>query len=388
MKNLSFIAAAALIATAVASCDNSQVVQTGEETYGEVKVTFEFASSVSGKADPNDYNVPTTTWSDIQSLAIVVVGSDNYIKAAKDVTDQIANATGTAAQEVTISNVATGSGYTVYMLANYKTTDTQANGYGYAGIPGQSFDVASYVGSLYTTLPLSLSSGQNLDSRVEFESEHTFYDAAPNYFVGSTSDITVSDGETTSVSLSIARIEALVRVRIDNTVEAENAKVTPTYVLLRRLVTSYTFPATWGSNSEFATYMGEFSTTEPTTSTGYTGNSTILATPYSCFSDALIWPTGSTTESSEQINVVVVGFTNTSDYTPSGSTSTVEQGTLVYWQGNIKAEMPANNIVVANVQLANKGELGPIEDPGTYGNIEVTVSLLDWEELVEVDMSL
>ncbi len=406
-KFLSLLGVAVLVA-GTSSCNKNVELAGDAGENSEIRITLTFASS-STKAITSDDKVPTTTWDDIQSLALFFASSESstsgLIRYANDVYDMLEGSGDT--RTVTVSNIPSGD-YTLYVLANYKTSDTQAQTYGYGGVPATSITAGTWVNRNISDLYLDIAQVSPIDYYLEVD-PGTHFTAAPNYFVGSSSVSVVADNTATG-SVTITRLASLARVRVNNTGNADNQNYKIDFtdddasLMLRRINnrysvgnasydwSSYSF-TTAGSYSTSLYFDKGYQTSEP--QNGYRGTENIVTSDYGEYKDVLVFPTiGST--SAEMYNVVVTGVA-LEDYEAQNGTASA--GDLVAWAGNISltnvtsdGNLPANYVMVVNVNLTTIGrkvtEDDPLPDADTYGSLDLTVSLEDWADLVTVDLDL
>lgn len=390
-------------ATITTSCDNTQDVidpSVSGET-GNMEISFNFKSTPGTYADPDDYVVPTTYWSDIESLGVFMVDNSNVIVYANDITSMVNSVDNASNQSVTVSNIEEGS-YTLYVLANYETSNTKAQGYGYGGVPQTSISPVSYVGKYLSTLVLDIASDSSFDYPLEEDPGYS-YGAAPNYFLGTADNVTISSATTANVDVSLERIVSLVRVMINNSVDpasSTNADIDFTdsdaSFMIRRINSTYDVStgnyADDATNVETLYFKKGFLSADPTS--GYASGSTyssVLQTPYTTYQDALLFPGGADeNDSSSQLNFVVTGICKVDGYECYGGL-TADIGDMVAWAGNVKQALVVNNVMIVKLNLQTAGQLvdedHPLPPAKTYGDMEVDIELIPWDELVEIEMT-
>lgn len=413
-KKFLTLAAAALVVGGFSSCNKTVTYssEAGDGETGALNLSFSF-SNLSTKTGYSDtYKLPTTNLSEIENAYFIITNANGEVVHHTNVSAYF-NETGTTAtsKSFQLSGISVGTGLTGHLVANYavnSNSTTQAATYGYGGLPGSLWNPSN------SSFSLDIKDVSS-DVDLSFATEPTYIrDLAPNYFVGSTASTFDIEKNTTTenVAISLGRAVNFLRARVNQTPDEGYSQNTTEYIsfnetgaalVIRRVQSSYNvLTGKYSNDGSASTTMsysgGAFSSTEP--STGYSnGTTSVIDDTYKIYKDMLIFPpqTDSGDEDSDDnlLNVLLVGVTVKDGYVPNGSTEGVDQGSKIYWTANVKStdiQDVGNKAIILNLDLKSAGNYTDddetIPNPGSTGNIEVSVSLVDWTAVVEETLDM
>lgn len=404
-KKFLTLAAAALVVGGFSSCNKTVVTgSAGSEGSGNLQLSVAFASPSLSKSDASytegisDLLVPTSSDDDITSLIAIVYNSNEVLYGSYDLTAQIKSDSKTAM----IADLPVDT-YKVYVVANHTTDETSAYTNGYGGLPSGS-------NVLPTSTILDIAAATGTDGLLSGNST-TIYTAAPNYFVGC-AEFTITNASTTTQNVGVKRVVNLVRARVklgddNSTISFNDAKagfmlrrVQSTYDVSKYDATDLTVGYAYDSSpAQTASYSsGNFYTSNP--STGYTGSSHGIDNDYTFFKDMLVFPPSKTAaatdadETPNSLSVIVYGVTTDDDYIPASASSAVDAGTVLYWVnnnvsfGDVSQVYEGNKVIVLNLSLENRGQTGGVGDISKSGNMNITVTVEDWDGYITQDVTM
>lgn len=402
MKKISILLLSACILLGVSSCsktaeDDANSTQIGT---GQVSLAFGFDGSneESKTRAVTSSAIPTTTWAkNIKSMSIIIAESETgIIRSVYNVASaNLPTDAGTPAPtspKYTIQGIPTGT-YHAYVVANYDQTSSPfATVAGVApSTPINGSLVSSNISSLLFTLN-ALSTGivgtDPAGAELKGQPSEIFVAKTTATF-NITADVNT---DLTSTPLKLTRSVSLMRVRVNKTAtinQGVDFTDASTVVRVRRhaqslkMVGGTVFGAM--SKEQQVLYMqGPLSTTN--TPADYSAAIGVSPTDYHAWRDYLVFPGGSTSTSADKYNIVI-GAMAPVGYVPAATTSNpnpapISAKTMVYWQGAVSSAFAANKIIVINMEITTAG-VTEIENPLTYGNLDIKVDLVDWDTNVE-----
>lgn len=425
---------AALIA-GLASC-SKDAGSAGSGEYptgtGSLKITLDFEKAPSTYAATPSTAKPLTDWTNIESLAIFFVDeASNEIKNAQSIPlDSLKVGNRAEDRITTLRGIPTGS-YSVYLVANWDKGNLDNMPWTVNTAKGRNIEDL-YIWSLGNT-------DYDDYKHKTTEADSYGYAPAPEVFVAKHPDIPITaDGTYTDQNAyELTRIVSLVRVRIDQsrdnemnrndlidfTIADANNVSNNASLRIRRIKTGislkYTdtdMAATTGRAESDAVntvffFKGAFGDTEPTADDGYdvTENKKVLTDNFTSWKDVILIPAGSANDSKEKLDVVVTGIVKADEsgknrvYVPAGYPKTLNGtevtfapvGSQIAWAGAVSRQLTANGIMELNLTLLSAGTWvdsndpdKPLPQPEEYGNLDITVNLVDWGAIVSEDINM
>jgi hypothetical protein len=407
MKKISFIFSAVALVLATVACDKNadNTPNTDPTATGNVKIHVGFDS----KATRVDFDytksigVPATTWTNnIKSLMFVLTDGAGTIRVSRD----LGALTGADhnVKTLTVNDVAAGTGYTGYIIANYDQTGITPN-----------FTPSSAMGQDINDLLFSLvqNTGYTLSPEETANAAGTkAYNAAGELFLSRVTGINVTANASTpdvvATPFVLKRAVSMVRARINNQFD----NTTPGGTLVDNRTVSFGNAASElrirkaGNTLNYAAALDGTKTVsnKVTTSVVYrkgawladvpagyvkqTSPEVDSATPavkldvldndQQAFVDILIFP-GGATDGAERFDVVVSGWAPAGYITQDGVTIGTG-GALVHWNGTVTGTNGAvaeNDILELNLELRTQGK-STVPAVTEAGNLDIKVDLLPW----------
>jgi hypothetical protein len=412
-KIAAMLAAVALFS--ITSCNKTPEVVASDEV-GGLKINLELPTlSSDTKATPSTAK-PVTSWAkSVKTMMILFVNpTSNLVTDARSLSPSTAS--NLTATEYTLTNIAAGP-YNVYVIANYDQA-----GFNYTTNP--AWTIANVKGKDITAAVLGL----NLASHsgyvaTQTENGHLAFSSPAEVFVATQLGVTVVADVTTDIRtthpFALTRLVSMFRTRIISTSTLTapsvgndqvnfahaNADIrirrVATQVNLQRPVPSATPPV---DNVLFtplvpvATQLvyskGAFNTTNPIAA-DYTNPLTMLngSTPvYKAWKDVMIFPGGHATTNSRMFELVISGWAPTGyiplDVTTGAPAAALGAPALVYWAGIVEQKAILRNQILEVDLVVNSAGYNNPPTPGSTGNLIISVSLVDWGNIVSADIIL
>lgn len=409
MKKISILAVVTLALLAgITSCSKAaDGLDSGDSNNktGKLSISFNLPGEApSTRAIAPSTSKPTTSWADITRAMIIFVDPvASVVKDARTVT--LPAAGGTSTTNMYEGVLANSTGYDAYIIGNYPLT----------------WAVGTMKGKALNALSLAVPTSSNYGTSSHFDTGSTGYSEVEDIFVAKQSNVIVNADEnnTHSTAFVLTRINSLFRVRIDvNTMASttRNDKISFTapsaMVSIRRVATGYlltgstTYPVQpTGTAISPGTYSFANATnkalnvfyktaamknTNPTSGT-HTNPGTMLTGNVTLWNEYKIYPAGSNEtvvgSGKHKFDIVLSALTTDATYVPSGHTSPVAQGTRIFWNGQVQNAVGPNQILELNINLETAGttELPPV---GEYGNLNITVSIAQWGDIISSDLPM
>ena len=376
-KLLSMMMISAVSVMSFMSCSNDKSNQQEENGTGTVTYTFGFESIAAKSAVETSTAKPTTGWNDVKQLVLILVNKET--KLVDDVREITSIPNDASLTEFTtlIDNVVAGS-YEAHLVANYNDSNIATVGDWGPSKKGQNIN----------TFLLNLV--KNTDSAAA-QAGVNAYKPVSEIFV-SKKNVVVVDSGNSEVSFDLTRAVSIFRVRVDQSAEI-NKKVdfqaVTSSVRIRRVATQYNLATGVNKNTSLVNNLifskGCFMNTEPTAANGYDGGK-MLSGSLTSWSDQIILPGGHNTVGAEKLDLVIGGIAPVG-YTPLGLSEPLTIPTPVYWSGQVQADVTANNILEVNCTLLSAGSID-IPDVGTYGDLAITVNIVEWGNIKSTNIEM
>ena len=389
-KFAAMLAAVALFS--ITSCNKTPEAPVNDET-GILKVTLELPNDVSDETRATASTArPTTSWTgNIKSMMIMFANASGVVVDARDL--PLSTATGIAQEIRTVNNIPTGT-YTVYIVANYDQINTAGQTSISTGTP--AWTIGNVRGKNVSTLLLSLVTSTAFTA-TSTEAGFTGYFSPAELFVASQGSITITADVTYThpTVFALTRAVSMFRTRItlgslNTNVDFANASAD---IRIRRIATSVTPAMTYAPGTKVSTQQvynkGAFNTANPTT--GYTNGTTMLASGQKYWKDVLIYPGGHATTNSQMFEVVVGGMAP-AGYIPidqnMANLPALTAPAMVWWRGIVEQQAVGRNQIL-EVDLSVNSAGMDVPPPSTStGNLIINVSLVNWAEIFNVDVTM
>ncbi len=376
------ILAAVLFAAGTFSCSNSSDKPTNPAPLesGSLELTMRFDNS-QFKATQSTAK-PTTTWQNINNLMILFVNSSDVVVAAELIAAP--NSNDASDQSMVIDAIPVGD-YTTYLVANHNDATIARAG-------SSQWNQANVVGMNINALTLSLTQHDQYTPTAE-ESGSTGYHSPSELFIAKMPTTITADQTTAQVEFNLARMVSLMRVRINQANNGNNAVDFTTddaELRIRRATTTATLNsgvATSTSEQNLIYGGGEslFSSSEP--ANGYSSGSILdIANGYTLWSDMIIFPGGSDTDGEMKFNIVLSALAPVG-YVPFGTTTALTEATTVYWSGQVESAVASNNILEVNCTLLKAGSTS-IQEAVKFGNLDMLISIADWGNISSTNIEM
>ena len=398
------MAVAALVLWGATSCAKENGVTNPDEgKTGTLTINFSLAESApsgpESRAIANSTSKPITTWASVNNMMLLLTDGTTVKDAYVLTVPTTAPTTLTGRTQVVENLMANSTGWTAYIIGNYPSDWTVGSVKNRAL---SSLKVETPASTTYASSPL----GTTITGSNGFSSP-------AEVFIARTPNVVIAPGQAASAvtaTFTLQRAVSLVRVRIEQgTGINKDIKFTDAgtgVFALRRVAKSfdpsaiYTYPVgnpkagiqvtgNYLPAPAVATDVfysaGPMKSTAPATST-HTNVTTILANGIDVWNEYMVWPGGgSITEAAKRFDIVIGGKTAASYVNANGQT--VAAGAMVYWTAAVNQPIGPNQILELVLTLNNPGTTDP-PAVGNYGNLTVDVNLIEWGEIVGVDIPM
>lgn len=409
MNKLSILAAGILaLLVGVTSCSKTPDGTTeGEETgTGKLSISLSLPSGTSEtRAITASTAKPVTSWANLTRAMILFV--DPLTNVVKDARAVILPATGSAGTNNAYTGVIASSatGYDAYIVGNYPAI----------------WAVGTMKGRNLTTLPFAAPAATGYGNGTpHYDAGSTGYGEVEDIFVAKQSNVIINADANNihSMPFVLARINSLFRVRLDVNTKASTTRndrvnfTAPTAMIsIRRAATSYILAGSTTYQmvgNPTAISPGAYSFANATkalnvfyktaamkdanpSATTHTNPETIITGGVTLWNEYKVYPGGSNETNLgsglNKFDIVLSAVTTDGTYIPVGHTTPVVAGTRVYWSGQVQNAVGPNQILELNIPLETAGtiDLPPV---GEYGNINITVSIVQWGDIIASDLPL
>lgn len=393
-KIISIFVPALLLLVAVTACSKQD--NKGTANTGKLEVIFGFSTDrIDENAGLTKANYtqstakPTTSWTgNIKDLMILCVDGSNIVRAARNV-----NLTGTGANMNALPQIFQGipaGTYTVYAIANSQQATITSSFTGGTGTWNEGTFIGKNINNALLTL-IATTPAPTVGIPAT-GGPYTCYNVPAEIFVGSRASVNVPvNGTSTQASIDLTRAVGMMRVRIDHTTAAHNKDVVFTgansILQIRRATHQWSLGTLIASSPRTATnviYKSSAFSIAPTPS-GYTGDMNLTGN-ITCWSDVIMFPGGSTTVGTDMFDILISGIAPLG-YMPTDGPATTNATTPVYWAGQVKGAVIANNILELDCELRSAGSIIP-PGIGEYGDLSVIITPKDWGSITSVHIPL
>jgi len=409
-KIAAMLAAVALFS--ITSCNKTPDAPAVSDETGVLKITLELPNDAPSETRAAASTArPITTWAkSIKTVMVIFANTSGVVLDARTITPS--TATDATAKEYTLTNVTAGVAYDIFVVANYDQA-----GFNYAS-PNPAWTIANVKGKNISALPLTLAASSTYAARPT-ETGHTAYSSPAEFFVGTQRNITVTADQTnpTAIAFTLTRAVSMFRTRIISLAAANppsmpvgNSSVAfgdaNADIRIRRIANEVKLqtPASPADNVVFAPgtkvgtqlvySKGAMSATNPVAA-DYTNPTTMLGTggtAHKFWKDILILPGGHATTNSQMFEVVISGLAPVGyipiDVTTNQPAAALTAPALVYWAGIVEQQaISRNQILEVDLTINSAGYNNPPQ-PGTTGNLKITISLADWGTIVNADITM
>lgn len=345
-----------LFASCSNEANNQEVITEGET--GGVTLHFDFEGEMTKAASTAK---PTTSWADVKNVDIFFTQS-GVIKAVKNIA--VSQLQGSTSKTYSIKDVKVGT-YDVYAFANSSDAamvpEPAKNG------SQPLWSAGAVVGKNIDAVYMALKAASPATEVVEGTTQN-IRNKAVDLFAAKVSGVAVTVGASKAVSLALSRNMALLRIRINRN-GYQTSMATDAFVKLHNM------PEKISANGSLDSYTANtvikvvqnFETSDPTPGARYSSG-TILSAPYTEYIDILV------PESKSKRPFVVLKGKNGSAakfysfYIPSGMS------------------IKKNTILECNVTLTNEGDPTEPPTPSQVGNVDLTVTVVDWGTIESGDV--
>lgn len=408
MNKLSILAVSILtLLVSVTSCSKTPNDPGSGEQAGTGKLSISFnlpSGATETRAITASTAKPVTSWAGITRAMILFVDPlTNVVKDARAVTLPTTGSAGT--NNAYTGVIASATGYDAYIVGNYPAT----------------WAVGTMKGKNLTTLPFAAPVATDYGNGTpHYDAGSTGYGEVEDIFVAKQSNVVINADANNihSTPFVLSRINSLFRVRVDVNTKASttrndrvNFTASTAMVSIRRAATSYmlagstTYPmvgnpaAVSPGTYSFANVTkalnvfykaGAMQSVNPSSAT-HLNPQTIIAGSVTLWNEYKIYPGGSNETSLgsglNKFDIVLSAVTTDGTYIPAGHTTPVAAGTRVYWSGQVQNAVGPNQILELNIPLETAGtiDLPPV---GEYGNINITVSIVQWGDIVSSELPM
>lgn len=410
-KNFLLIfAAAAMLAGGVACSKEGDVSSEATGETGALKVSITWVQQASEtKAATSTSVIPVTTWANnIDDMWLVLSGS-GVIKDVRSITPETSN--GNSSITRLFNDIEVGT-YDVYVVANVGKITTP---FGTGAVNPSTAMGNSLKGTSMSAFLLNLQTITAASTVGNDTASTTAYNEPSEIFIAKTTGVTINQDATTTVSspLALTRAVSLLRVRINQVYDSsiagsiDNSDVdfrTSGSVATRLRYHGTGIGVADAANSTVTPYgiQGITTTAASLNNALYSGKtyknaSEFVAANYGSGadmglsnSDFTLWneylmlPGGSDTDGNLKFNVALTGLAPVGyvaiDATTGAQTAPLTTPTIVTWVGQVSGAVKPNQIIELNLRLLSAGFIGPdIPTPTQYGNLEISLNLLDWD---------
>ena len=381
---LSIIMMAAMSVSSFMSCSSdTDNLPTEDGSTGAVTVSFGLETSASSRAISQSTAKPVTGWNNVNQLMMLFVDGSDMVKAARVI--KVPDVTTMEKHDVLLSNVPAGS-FKAYLIANYNESNiTRPNG-------GAAWNEGNVVGQNINALTLNLVANSDF-TPVSTESIASGFKSPSEIFMDSKQVTIIADQTSSSIDFTLTRIVSIFRVRVDQSQNGNNVvnfKEANADIRIRKIAKSFN-PKSLVPANVIATDLiydkgiALFNDAEPTS--GYSNGQILDAeNNISLWSDLLIFPGGSATEGSKKMDLVISGLAPVG-YIPLGQTAGLTTATLVYWNGQVQANVLSNNILEVNCILKQSGSV-VVPEVGSYGNLDIDVNIAEWGNISSTNIEM
>jgi len=379
---------------------------TGEE--GTLKVTLELPPAPDSKATASTAK-PITTWAkSIKSVMVILTNTSGLILDARTVVP--ATTADIAAKTHVLNGIATGS-YNVFVVANYGET-----GFSYTAT-NPAWTIANVKGKNISALPLNLATNTAFVATAN-ETGHRAYGSPAEVFVGSQTGVTISADATSNASVTLTRAVSMFRTRIISTTtlaapavgnDQVNFANVNSDIRIRRVANAVNLLTPGTDNVVYPTTRpatdlvyskGAFNTANPAAA-DYSNPTTMLGTgtgAHKAWKDVMVFPGGHATRLSEMFELIISGWAPIGyipiDEATGQPAAALTAPALVYWIATVQDAALAtdpgkvlarNQILEVDLYVNSAGYNRP-PGPGSYGNLQIAISLADWGNISNVDI--
>lgn len=383
-KSLLSCALVAMTFISFFSCSSDVIPDSDVSKTGQVKVAFGFDKNAETKGLTASTAKPTTSWGkNIKQLMILFVdNSSGQVKAARNIT--VPTEDNLDQKTTVLQNIPAGS-FEAYLIANYNEANLKR--LNIAGLWNEGNVVGKNINSL--TLQLVTNDVFNPTST---ESSTTAYKNPSEVFMAKQSVNVQADQSTTAPTFSLTRIISILRVRIDqsqngnNVVDFGHANAD---LRVRKVVNAFNpkdnFSGFAATNTIYSKGIDVYKKEEP--SSGYKGGLILDQSNHiTLWSDAYIFPGGSKTVGDQKLDIVL-GAMAPEGYVPLGQTTGLRTPTMVYWSGQVQNAVTSNNILEVNCILKQAGST-EVPEIGSYGNLDLTINLVEWGNISSTNIEM
>ena len=368
-----------LVLLGLAAC-NKDDAASQDQGKGNVKITFGFEQKTDTKGPATaaiapSSKKPATSCNNVKDLVILFVKEGGIIEDARRIEGiPVAEDMSTFEPEK-LKNILAGT-YKVVIIANS----------GQSGV-SRPWTPENAKGKALSSLLMNLVSEtlpQELSGTGHKEPAEIFYASQENITIEADKDNIIT------TPFKLQRTVSLIRVRLapvgDNLTKIDFTGDGKGALFFRKVQTTMTAANTFAGRSDAeGIYIGKsFSTNEPN---GYAGEGNIIAGEVTCFQEFLSFPGGSKTVGAEKFDIMIMGTVKESGYRPAGAQADAAVGDQIYWSGPINEVADANGILEVVITVKTVGEPDAPE-PGSYGNLDIKVTLSDWGNVSQYVMEV